>query len=437
MPTCDRCGHELPTEAQFCDNCGSRHTTSVQVVRENPMKSPAVRKLLQQAEALRADGQIGPALDLIQEAAEQVGSTPAWVKLEYSMRASIARSAVEADEVGEPLPGVHYDPMQPVGRIEAQVDVGPSINPALLAFISRDRLIRVPSGVFQGSKTPVVGTLDELLARGEARSVPLPDLEATHVLCAWQGGRVFVGGRRVSGEGHTVAWHHPDTGWTEATQPLEAEVTSMALGAQGRRLVVGTAVGQILLYDIEDGRLKFLGSRYLARTPVIRCGVAADRDLAFAWTGRGDPVLVGPLISAGSLRRLGVPHGDVTDVCAAGGGRLVATIDEVGQLCFFRMSDARKVGQTHLPVLQDPQLRIAGTDPNHELGVIRPGGNTLHCYEFRYLVFVGESVHVVRTKPEKLPDGGRLDLGPQADYVVHVDGKRVAVFRAHMTPVRD
>ncbi len=437
MPSCDRCGHELPDQAQFCDNCGSRHTSSVQVVRENPMKSPAVRKLLQQAEALRVEGQIGPALDVIQEAGEQVGSTPAWIKLEYSMRASIARSAVEADEVGEPLPGVRYDPMQPVARIEARVDVGPGVNPALLAFVSGDRLIRIPSGVFQGSKVPVVGTLDELLARGEARSVALPDLQATRVQCGWQGGRVFVSGRRLAGGGHAVAWHHPDTGWMEASQPLEAEVTSMALGAQGRRLVVGTAVGQVLLYDIEDSRLKFLGSRYLARTPVVRCGVAADSDLAFAWTGRGDPVLVGPLISAGSLRRLGVPHGDVTDVRAAGGGRLVATIDEVGQLCFFRMSDARKVGQTHLPVLQDPQLRIAGTDPSHEQAVIRPGGSALHCYEFRYLVFVGEPVHVVRTKPEKLPDGGLLELGPQADYVVHVDGTRIAVFRANMSPKRD
>jgi hypothetical protein len=434
MASCERCGNELPTEAQFCDHCGSRHTTSVQVVRENPMKSPAVRKLLQQAEGLRTDGQLGEALDLIQEAAEQVGSTPAWVKLEYSMRASIARSAVEADEVGEPLPGLRYEPMTLLARIEGQVDVGPSINPALLALVTGDQLIRIPSGVFEGSRGPVEGTLEELEARGEARSVPLPGLRASRIQCGWQGGRVFVGGCRTDGDGYALAVHHPDTGWTEAKAPLEAEITALALGAQGRRLVVGTSVGQVLLFDTEGNRCAYMGSRFLARTPVVRCGVAEEGDLVFAWTGRGDPILVGPLISAGSLRRLGVPHADVTDVCVAGGGRLVATIDEVGQLCFFRIADTRKVGQTHLPVLQDPQLRIAGTDPSHELAVIRPGGATLHCYEFRYLVFVGEPVHVVRTKPEKLPDGGQLELGPQADFVVHEGGGQITVYKANMTP---
>ena len=431
MATCERCGHELPGAAKFCDHCGARHTTSVQAVRD-PMQSPAVRALLQRAEGLRASGQLGAALDLVQEAGEQVGNSPAWMKVEYSIRASIARTAVETDHVGEPLPGVRYEPMTPLARIEAQVDVGPSINPAVLAFVQGDQLIRIPSGVFTGNKGPAIGTLSDLRKRREARFVPLPGITATQVLCDWQGGRVWVAGKRD--DGHALFLHDPEGGWTEVLGDMEAEVTALSLGAQGRRLVVGTELGQVLLLDIEGDRPILMGSRFLTRRVVRRCGVAADSDLAFAWSGRSEPVLVGPLIAAGELRRLDVPHRDVTDVRSAAGGRLVATIDEVGQLCFFRLETAESVGQVHLPTLADPEMQIGGTDTSHERAVIRPGGNTLHCYEFRYLVFVGEPVYVRRTKPEKLADGGHLALGPFADFVVHYDGTRIAVFHANMAP---
>ncbi len=436
MPTCERCGHELPTDARFCDHCGNRHTTTVPTVRENPMESPAVRALLQRADSLRSEGELGAALDLVQEAAEQVGDSPEWARLEYSVRSSIARTAVQAGDVADPLPGMRYEPMSPLARIEADLEAGPVINPAVLAFVADGELVRIPSGVFAARKGsgPVMGPLAELLRRGEAQRFALPDLRPTLVQCERQGGRVWVAGRRRSGSGHALVHHEPSTGWTEVLQNSSA-FTHLARCAQGRRLVAGTADGQVILLDIDQGRAGHLGSRYLSRAPVLRCGVAADSDLAFAWTGRGQPVLVGPLVSAGELRRLEVPHHDVTDVCSAGGGRLVATIDEVGQLCFFRIDGGRLVGQAHLPVLADPSLHIGGSDPSHDLAVVRPGGNTLHCYTFRYLVFVGEPVHVVRTKPEKLPDGGRVDLGPFADFVVHYDDGRVAVFASNMAPV--
>jgi hypothetical protein len=437
MASCERCGHTLPTDARFCDHCGSRHTITVAAVRENPMESPAVRALLQRADSLRSDGELGAALDLVQEAAEQVGDSPEWARLEYSVRASIARAAVQAGDVADPLPGMRYEPMTPLARIEAELEAGPVINPALLAFVADGELVRIPSGVFTARKGrgPVMGPLSDLVRRGDARTFPLPDLRPTLVQCERQGGRVWVAGRRKTGQGHVLFHHEPTSGWTEVLAN-DTAITHLARCAQGRRLVVGTADGQVLLLDIDAGRASRLGGRYLSRAPVLRCGVAADSDLAFAWTGRGQPVLVGPIVSSGELRRLDVPHHDVTDVCAAGGGRLVATIDEVGQLCFFRLDGGKLVGQAHLPVLADPQLYIGGADPSHELAVVRPGGATLHCYTFRYLVFVGEPVHVVRTKPEKLPDGGRIDLGPFADFVVHYDGGRTAVFASNMAPLK-
>ena len=434
MSSCERCGQGLPGEAKFCDHCGARNTTTVQAVRENPLDSPAVRSLLQRAESLRAAGEIGEALDMVQEVAEKVGNSPAWARIEYSMRSNIARSAVEADQVGDPLPGVRYDPMQPLARIETTLDVGPAINPALLAFTQGDRLIRIPSGVFAGGKTPLMTGLDRLLKRGDARAVTIPDAAPTRILGDRQGSRVWVAGNRA--DGGVLLAHDPKSGWTEVLTGLGAAITAMTLGAQGRRLVVGTDVGQILLLDIEGERPVQLGTRFLTRKRVVRCGVAADGDVAFAWSGRGEPVLVGPVIAAGELKRLEVPHRDVTDVRSAAGGRLVATIDEVGQLCFFRIDNTESVGQVHLPVLQDPQMQIGGTDYAQELALIRPGGNALHCYEYRYLVFVGEPVYVVRTKPEKLDDGGRLVLGTLADFIAHYDGNRIAVFAANMRPVK-
>jgi len=424
----------LPAEAKFCDHCGSRHTISVQAVREAPLESPAVRNLLQSAESLRAAGKIGAALDMVQEAAEKVGNSPAWARIEYGMRSSIARSAVENDQVGEPLPGVRYDPMEPLARIETRLDIGPTVNPALLAFTEGDRLVRIPSGAFAGGKTPLMTGLDRLIKRGDARSVPLPDVAPTRILSDRQGSRVWIAGNRA--DGGVLLSHDPAAGWTEVVTGLGAAVTALSLGAQGRRLVVGTDAGQVLLMDIEGERPTQLGTRFLTRKRVVRCGVAADGDTAFAWSGRGEPVLVGPLISAGELKRLAVPHRDVTDVRSAAGGRLVATIDEVGQLCFFRIDSTEIAGQVHLPVLKDPQMQIGGTDYAQELAIIRPGGNALHCYEFRYLVFVGEPVYVVRSKPEKLDDGGRLALGTLADFIAHYDGNRIAVFAANMRPVK-
>jgi len=434
MPSCERCGNELPDDAKFCDGCGARYTSSLPSVRENPQDSPAVRALLQRAEGLRAAGDIGAALDLVQEAAEKVGHSAAWARIEYSMRANIARSAVENDQVGDPLPGVRYDPMQPLARIETELDIGPTVNPAVLAFTRGDRLISVPSGVFSGGKTPLMAGIDRLLKRGEARSVPLPDMAPTRILCDRQGSRIWVAGNRS--DGGVLLSHDPKGGWSEVLTGLGAAVTALSLGAQGRRLVVGTDVGQITLLDIEGERPAQLGTRFLTRQRIVRCGVAADGDVAFAWSGRGEPVLVGPVIAAGELKRLEVPHRDVTDVRSAAGGRLIATIDEVGQLCFFRIDNTESVGQVHLPVLQDPQMQIGGTDYAQELAVVRPGGNALHCYEFRYLVFVGEPAYVVRTKPEKLDDGGRLVLGTLADFIAHYDGARIAVFAANMRPVK-
>jgi len=410
----------------------------MQSIRESAMDRPEVRALVQRAEELRAIGQIGPALDLIQEAGEHVGGDETWTRLEYAMRATIARGAVATGGVGEPLPGTRYEAMRLLARIRETPRAGPTINPALLAFTTGAHLIRIPSGVFgKGPDTePVDATLQELQARGEARAVPLPGLRATHVCCERQGGRVWVAGPRADGDGYALAVHDPDRDWATVIPQIDDEVTALAVGATGRRLTLGTARGEVRMVDIEGARDVIVGGRHLTRKPVTRCGPTADGDVALAWSGRGTPVLLGPIVAAGQLRRLEVPHRDVTDVILAAGGRLVATIDEVGQLCFFRTDTAERVGQVHLPVLQDPELQVGGPDASHETAVVRPGGNTLHCYEFHYLVFVGEPVHVIRTKPEKLPDGGELCLGPFADYVVRTDGDVIAVYDGAMRPLR-
>ena len=436
MPSCERCGHTLPVSAQFCDHCGSRHTTSIQAIRESALDRPEVRGLIQRAEELRAIGQIGPALDLIQEAGEHVGGDETWTRLEYAMRATIARGAVATGGVGDPLPGTSYGAMRLLARFRVTPAAGPSINPALLAFTIGAHLIRVPSGVFGKLRDtgPVEATLEDLEKRGEARAVALPGLRATHVSCERQGGRVWVAGPRADGKGHALAVHDPDREWSTIIPRLDEEVTSLAVGATGRRLTVGTARGEVRLIDIEGGKDVVLGGRHLTRKPVTRCGPTADGDVALAWSGRGTPVLLGPVVAAGQLRRLEVPHRDVTDVTLVAGGRLVATIDEVGQLCFFRTDDGERVGQVHLPVLQDPELQVGGPDSSHESAIVRPGGSTLHCYEFHYLVFVGEPVHVIRTKPEKLPDGGALTMGPYADYVVRTDEHEITVYDGAMRP---
>jgi hypothetical protein len=89
-----------------------------------------------------------------------------------------------------------------------------------------------------------------------------------------------------------------------------------------------------------------------------------------------------------------------------------------------------------VPVLQDPTLVVGGPDPTHESAMIRPGGNVVHCYEFHYQVFVGEPVHVIRTKPESIADGGVLLMDRFADHVVHANEERVAVYQARMRPRR-
>ncbi len=435
MASCERCGHALPVSAKFCDHCGNRHTTSMQAIYENALDRPEVRGLIQRAEELRAIGQVGPALDLIQEAGEHVGEDETWRRLEYSMRATIARGAVAAGGVGEPLPGTCYGSMSLLARIGIEPAAGPSVNPALLAMATARELIRVPSGAFTGRQGPLEGTVDELCSRGEARAVPLPELEATHVLCERQGGRVWVAGPRTDGQGHAVAVHDPADDWTVVIPRIEEAVSALELGGTGRRVAVGTVRGEVRLIDVEGGQKVVLGGRHLTREAIVRCGAAADGDIALAWAGRGTPVLLGPVVAAGQLRRLEVPHRDVTAVALAAGGRLVATIDEVGQLCFFRTDDARPVGRVHLPVLQDPELLVGGPDASHEVGVVRPGGNTLHCYEFHYLVFVGEPVHVLRTKPEKLPDSGRLSRGPFAGSVTHTDAGVVSVYDGATRPL--
>ncbi len=438
MASCDRCGHTLPVNARFCDHCGVRYTSSAPAIQQSALDRPEIRALVQRAEELRSIGQIGPALDLIQEAGQQVSCDETWTRLEYSMRATIARGAVATGGVGDPLPGTRYPAMQLRAEIDAPVTAGPSINPALLAFASGGDLIRVPSGVFeQGAEgSPLRTTVGQLRKNGSARAEPLPGMRATHVLCERQGGRVWVAGPRKDGGGDAVAVHDPTDGWIVVIPQIDESVTALGLGAAGRRVAVGTARGEVRLIDVEGGAHQLLGGRHLTREPVLRCAAMADGDVAMAWPGRGKPVLLGPVIAAGQLRRLEVPHRDVTDVALAAGGRLVVTIDEVGQLCFFRADTAENVGQVHLPVLQDPELRIGGPDASHESGLIRPGGNVLHCYEFHYLVFVGEPVHVIRTKPEKLPDGGQLTMGPFADYVVHSDGGRISIHEAGLRPGR-
>ncbi len=436
MASCDRCGHTLPVSARFCDHCGTRYTSTVQAIHQSALDRPEVRALIQRAEELRAIGQIGPALDLIQEAGEHAGGDETWTRLEYSMRATIARGAVATGGVGDPLPGTRYEPMRLRAEIDAPISAGPSINPALLAFASGADLIRIPSGVFgpDDAPGPLRATVGQLRKNGSAKAVPLPEMRASHVLCERQGGRVWVAGPRSDGGGDAVAVHDPSDGWTRVIPRLEESVTALGLGAAGRRVAIGTARGEVRLIDVEGGAHTVLGGRHLTREPVVRCGATADGDIALAWPGRGKPVLLGPVVAAGQLRRLEVPHRDVTDVALAAGGRLVVTIDEVGQLCFFRADTAEQVGRVHLPVLQDPELRIGGPDASHESALIRPGGNILHCYEFHYLVFVGEPVHVIRTKPEKLPDGGRLTMGAFADYVVHADRDRISVHDAGLRP---
>lgn len=406
--------------------------------QHNPLERPEVRTLLQRAEDLKAAGLLGAALDMVQEAAEQAGLDEAWAQLEYAMRTSIARAAVKTGGVGEPLPGTSYGPMTLRARFQAPLIAGPAVNPALVAFATAQELVRVPSGVFSDRRdgAPLVTTVEQLRKRKDATFAALPDLMPSRVCCARRGGRVWLAGERAGGTGHALMLHEAESGWAPVIPSLSSPITALDLGAEGRRLVVGTASGEVLLVDAESERPAVVGRRHLLQHPVARCGCALDGDRAFAWAGRGQPVLVGEASGSGELTRLDVPHHDVTDVASGAAGRIVLTIDEVGQLCFFRADDTRKVGQVHLPVLQDPQLRVGGADPFHETALVRPGGNTLHCYEFSYLVLVGDPVAVVRTKPEKLPDRGELLMDAFADYVVHHDGDEVSVYAANMRPLR-
>ncbi len=436
---CPRCQHDLPPGARFCDHCGARQATGAAPAPaapppQDPLEQPAVRTLLQRAEDLKAAGMLGAALDMVQEAAAKAGPDEAWAQLEYAMRSSIARAAVKTGGVGEPLPGTHHDPMALRARLRAPVVAGPAVNPALVAFATATELVRVPSGAFADRRDgqPLDADLDGLRKKGNAAVAALPDLAPRVVCCARRGGRVWIAGERAGGGGHALLLHEADGGYSPVIPSLPAPITSLDLGAEGRRLVVGTAEGEVLLVDAEAGRPAVVGRRFLLRHPVVRGGCALDGERAFAWAGRGQPVLVGAASGSGELAKLDVPHHDVTDVASGAGGRLVLTIDEVGQLCFFRADDGRKVGQVHLPVLQDPELRAGGPDPFHESAVIRPGGNTLHCYEFTYLVVVGDPVAVVRTKPDRLPDRGALAMDAFADYVVHHDEGVVSVYAANM-----
>ncbi len=432
---CGRCKQALPDEARFCDSCGAMRTVSEPPVEKNPLCRPSVRNPVQRAENLRADGHLGAALDLVQEAALRAEGHADWAQLEASMRARIARTAVETGGVGEPLPGTRYEPMRHLLSIQADVECGPAIDEAVLAFVSDGKLVRVPSGALAGQPDEGIA-LDDMIQRGEAQLHELPGLRATAVTCGFRGGRVWVAGERQDGLGHTLVVHDRE-GWREIIPTLEAGVTRLAISGQGRRLAVGTESGKVVLVDTTAGSELVIGGRHLLRSAVVHCGGLADGEMAFAWGGRGHPVLLGSVTGAEEIQRLAVPHHDVTDVATGAGGRMLITVDEVGQLCFFRADTCRQVGQVHLPVIQDPQVLVGGMDTSHESALIRPGGDALHCYEFHYQVFVGEPVHVVRSKPEEAPSGCRAWMDPCADYLVFTNEGMIQVYDARMRPVRD
>ena len=432
---CGRCQQPLPEGARFCDSCGAMRAVTEPQVEKNPLMGPTVRNLIQRAENLRADGHLGAALDLVQEASVRAEGHADWAQLEASMRARIARTAVETGGVGEPLPGTRYDPMRHLRTIRAKMDCGPAIGEALLAFISDNKLVRIPSGALRGQPSPE-STLEGMVQLGEAQIHELPGLRATAITCGFREGRVWVAGERQDGLGHTLVVHDRD-GWREVVPTLESGISRLTISAQGRRLAVGTESGKVILVDTRAGSEMVIGGRHLLRSRVVHCGGLADGELAYAWGGRGQPVLLGTVTGAEEIQRLAVPHHDITDVATGAGGRLLITVDEVGQLCFFRADTCRQVGQVHLPVIQDPQVLVGGMDTSHESALIRPGGDALHCYEFHYQVFVGEPVHVVRSKPEEAPPGSRVWMDPCADYLVFSGEELIQVYDARMRPVRD